>query len=139
MDATAVRAAIQCRRWGRCCRCHRAQRCMRPAGPDHKGIDRLILLTHTVAMHGIEVSELGGPEVLSYVEISQPAPGAREGLIKDAAVGRGYFDTSHPAPGAGEVLIKAEAIGVNFIDPYFGSGLYPRELPIASALISTSP
>jgi NADPH2:quinone reductase len=62
-------------------------------------------VTHTVAMHGIQVSELGGPEVLSYVEISQPAPGA------------------------GEVLIKAEAIGVNFIDTYFRSGLYPRKLP----------
>ena len=56
-------------------------------------------------MYGIEVSELGGPEVLSYVEISQPVPGA------------------------GEVLIKAEAIGVNFVDTYFRSGLYPHELP----------
>ena len=27
------------------------------------------------------------------------------------------------------MLIKAEAIGVNFIDTYFRSGLYPRELP----------
>jgi NADPH:quinone reductase len=62
-------------------------------------------VTHTVAMHGIEVSELGGPEVLSYVEISQPAPAA------------------------GEVLITAEAIGVNFIDTYFRSGLYPHDLP----------
>src|ERR1700727_3600504 len=56
-------------------------------------------------MYGIEVSELGGPEVLSYVEISQPVPGA------------------------GEVLIKAEAIGVNFVDIYFRSVLYPHELP----------
>jgi NADPH:quinone reductase len=56
-------------------------------------------------MYGIEVAELGGPEVLSYVEMSQPAPGA------------------------GEVLIKADAIGVNFIDTYFRSGLYPHELP----------
>jgi NADPH2:quinone reductase len=30
-----------------------------------------------MAMYGIQVSELGGPEVLSYVEISQPAPGLR--------------------------------------------------------------
>jgi NADPH2:quinone reductase len=58
-----------------------------------------------MAMYGIQVSELGGPEVQSYVEISRPAPGA------------------------GEVLIKAEAIGVNFIDTYFRSGLYPHELP----------
>jgi NADPH:quinone reductase len=56
-------------------------------------------------MHAIEVAETGGPEVLSYVEISQPEPAA------------------------GEVVIKAEAIGVNFIDTYFRSGQYPRELP----------
>lgn len=62
-------------------------------------------MTHTVAMHAIEVRELGGPEVLSYIEISPPSPGP------------------------GEVLIKAEAIGVNFIDTYFRTGLYPHELP----------
>jgi NADPH2:quinone reductase len=56
-------------------------------------------------MHAIEVAELGGPEVLSYVERPQPLPGD------------------------GEVLIKAEAIGVNFIDTYFRSGAYPHELP----------
>jgi NADPH:quinone reductase len=58
-----------------------------------------------VTMHAIEVAETGGPEVLSYVEKTQPSPGP------------------------GEVLIKAEAIGVNFIDTYFRSGSYPRELP----------
>jgi NADPH2:quinone reductase len=56
-------------------------------------------------MHAIEVAETGGPEVLSYVEKPQPAPGA------------------------GEVLIKAEAIGVNFLDTYFRSGQYPRDTP----------
>jgi NADPH2:quinone reductase len=56
-------------------------------------------------MHAIEVSETGGPEVLRYV------------------------DTSQPTPGRGELLIKAEAIGVNFIDTYFRSGQYPREVP----------
>jgi NADPH2:quinone reductase len=56
-------------------------------------------------MHAIEVAETGGPEVLNYVEKSQPAPGP------------------------GQVLIKADAIGVNFIDTYFRSGQYPRELP----------
>ena len=56
-------------------------------------------------MHAIEVAEIGGPEVLSYVEKPQPSPGP------------------------GEVLIKAEAIGVNFIDTYVRSGLYPRDLP----------
>ena len=56
-------------------------------------------------MHAIEVAETGGPEVLSYVE------------------------KPRPEPGPGQVLIRAEAIGVNFIDTYFRSGLYPRELP----------
>ncbi len=56
-------------------------------------------------MHAIEVAETGGPEVLAYVEKPQPSPGA------------------------GEVLIKAEAIGVNFIDTYFRSGHYPRQVP----------
>lgn len=66
-------------------------------------------------MHAIEVSETGGPEVLRYV------------------------DTSQPTPGSGEVLIKAEAIGVNYIDTYFRSGQYPRELPfiIGSELCGT--
>jgi NADPH2:quinone reductase len=58
-----------------------------------------------VTMHAIEVAEIGGPEVLSYVERPQPSPGP------------------------GEVLIKAEAIGVNFIETYFRSGMYPRDLP----------
>lgn len=58
-----------------------------------------------MTMHAIEVSETGGPEVLTYVEKPKPEPGP------------------------GQVLIKAEAIGVNFIDTYFRSGLYPREVP----------
>ncbi len=56
-------------------------------------------------MHAIEVPVTGGPEVLTYVERPEPVPGP------------------------GQVLIKAEAVGVNFIDTYFRSGLYPRELP----------
>ncbi|CDO88308.1 NADPH:quinone reductase [Mycobacterium triplex] len=56
-------------------------------------------------MHAIEISETGGPEVLRYVE------------------------TSQPSPGHGELLIQSEAIGVNFIDTYFRSGQYPSELP----------
>jgi NADPH:quinone reductase len=58
-----------------------------------------------VIVHAIEVAEIGGPEVLSYVKRPQTSPGP------------------------GEVLIKAEAIGVNFIDTYFRSGTYPRDLP----------
>ncbi|CAJ1583286.1 quinone oxidoreductase [[Mycobacterium] wendilense] len=56
-------------------------------------------------MDAIEVAETGGPEVLTLV------------------------DKPQPAPGPGEVLIKADAIGINYIDTYFRSGLYPRELP----------
>ncbi|MDA4109523.1 quinone oxidoreductase family protein [Mycolicibacterium holsaticum] len=56
-------------------------------------------------MHAIEITETGGPEVLTYVEKPQPAPGP------------------------GEVVIKAEAIGVNFLDTYFRSGLYARDTP----------
>lgn len=56
-------------------------------------------------MHAIEVTKTGGPDVLTYV------------------------DMPTPTPGAAEVLIKAEAIGVNFIDTYFRTGLYPRQLP----------
>ena len=56
-------------------------------------------------VYAIEVAETGGPEVLSYVERPEPSPGP------------------------GEVLIKAEAVGVNFIDTYFRSGLYPRDVP----------
>ncbi|MCV7098903.1 quinone oxidoreductase family protein [Mycobacterium palustre] len=56
-------------------------------------------------MHAIEISETGGPEVLRYVE------------------------TDQPTAGPGEVLIEAEAIGVNYIDTYFRSGQYPREVP----------
>jgi len=56
-------------------------------------------------VHAIEVSELGGPDVLTYVE------------------------TAVPSQGQGEVLIKADAIGVNFVDTYFQSGMYPHQLP----------
>jgi NADPH:quinone reductase len=58
-----------------------------------------------VSMHAIEVAETGGPEVLTYVDRPQPCPAANE------------------------VLIRAEAIGINFIDTYFRSGQYPRDVP----------
>ena len=56
-------------------------------------------------MHAVEVAETGGPEVLRYVEIPTPSPGP------------------------GEVLIQADAIGVNYIDVYFRSGTYSRQVP----------
>lgn len=56
-------------------------------------------------MHAIEIAETGGPDVLQYV------------------------DRAEPTPSPGQVVIKAEAIGVNFIDTYFRSGLYARQVP----------
>jgi NADPH:quinone reductase len=56
-------------------------------------------------VYAIEVTETGGPDVLTYVE------------------------RPRPTPGPGQVLIKAEAIGVYFIDTHFRSGLYPHQLP----------
>jgi NADPH2:quinone reductase len=56
-------------------------------------------------MKAIRVSQTGGHEVLQYVDI----------------------DT--PQPGAGEALVRIEAIGVNFIDVYHRTGLYKMPLP----------
>lgn len=52
-----------------------------------------------------EIRQLGGPEVIEWVE----------GDI--------------PNPGPGEVLIQHSAIGLNFIDTYHRGGLYPIDLP----------
>lgn len=49
----------------------------------------------------IRVHKVGGPEVLQWEDITLPAPGA------------------------GEMLVKNRAIGLNFIDTYFRTGLYP--------------
>lgn len=45
-------------------------------------------------MRAIQVSRLGGPDVLEFTEIPDPEPGP------------------------GELLVRTEAIGVNFIDTY---------------------
>lgn len=52
-------------------------------------------------VHAIRVHQTGGPEVLTYEEIS---------------VGE---------PGPGEARVRHTAIGLNYIDTYFRSGLYP--------------
>lgn len=52
--------------------------------------------------HAIQVNKFGGAEVLTYAEVSVPAPGA------------------------GQVKIKQTACGVNFIDVYHRTGLYPQ-------------
>ncbi|MDQ3404768.1 MAG: quinone oxidoreductase [Actinomycetota bacterium] len=56
-------------------------------------------------MHAIEVREVGGPEVLTYVE--RPTP----------------------EPGEGTILVDLAAAGVNFIDLYRREGRYPLPLP----------
>ena len=72
-------------------------------------------------MRAIQISELGGPEVLELVELD------------------------NPAPGEGEVVIETEAIGVNFIDTYQRAVLYPVDLPfvpgneVAGTVIAVGP
>jgi len=56
-------------------------------------------------MQAIQIHETGGPEVLRFNEVADPAPAA------------------------GEALIRIEASGVNFIDTYFREGRYPAQLP----------
>ncbi len=53
----------------------------------------------------IQLSRHGGPEVLEYVDFIPAAPGPRE------------------------VLVRNRAIGLNFIDTYYRNGLYPLQLP----------
>ncbi|MDO8652738.1 MAG: quinone oxidoreductase [Undibacterium sp.] len=53
----------------------------------------------------IRMQQVGGPEVMEYVDVDLPAPGA------------------------GEALVLHKACGLNFIDVYFRTGLYPQPLP----------
>lgn len=53
----------------------------------------------------IQMSELGGPDVLKKTQMEP-----RE-------------------PGPGEALVRQSAVGLNFIDTYFRTGLYPAKLP----------
>jgi NADPH2:quinone reductase len=57
-------------------------------------------------MKAIQISQTGGPEVLSLVELPIPVPGP------------------------GQVLIRVEATGVNFIEVYFRKGTYKAALPL---------
>jgi len=56
-------------------------------------------------MQAIQILENGGPEVLKFNTLPDPAPAA------------------------GEALIRIEASGVNFIDTYYREGRYPAQLP----------
>ena len=44
-------------------------------------------------MKAIQISRIGGPEVLEVVEVPTPEPGPGEVLIKAHAIGVNYFDT----------------------------------------------
>ena len=57
-------------------------------------------------MKAIRMTRTGGPEVLEYVDVPDPAPGSEE------------------------VLLDVERIGINFIDTYVRRGMYPRPLPL---------
>lgn len=56
-------------------------------------------------MKAIRIEQAGGPEVMTWQDISLPAPGP------------------------GEVRLRHTAIGLNFIDTYHRSGLYPIAMP----------
>ncbi|MBB3039883.1 quinone oxidoreductase family protein [Hoyosella altamirensis] len=56
-------------------------------------------------MRAIQVTRLGGPEVLAATDLPDP----------------------EPAPG--ELLVRTDAVGVNFIDVYFRTGTYGTDLP----------
>src|SRR6476619_973467 len=56
-------------------------------------------------MRAIQVSQPGGPEVLTVVDIAVPTPKPNE------------------------VIVEIKASGVNFIDVYFREGRYPAPLP----------
>jgi NADPH2:quinone reductase len=57
-------------------------------------------------MKAIEITETGGPEVLTLAELPIPTPGP------------------------GQVLIKIAAIGVNFLEIYYREGRYKAPLPL---------
>ena len=56
-------------------------------------------------MHAIQISDVGGPEVLVWNEVPSPLPRPHE------------------------IVVRLAAAGLNFIDTYHRSGLYPRDLP----------
>jgi NADPH2:quinone reductase len=58
----------------------------------------------------IRIHQTGGPEVMRYEDVEVPAPGPREALVRQTAM------------------------GVNFIDVYHRTGLYPTSLPTVLGL-----
>lgn len=61
-------------------------------------------------MHAIQITETGGPDVLTPTDLPEPVPGP------------------------GEVLVDVAAAGVNYIDTYQRQGIYPLPLPFVAGL-----
>jgi len=61
-------------------------------------------------MWAVQISEQGGPDVLTWTELADPMPGA------------------------GEIMVEVAAAGLNFIDTYQRTGLYPVSLPFVLGL-----
>jgi NADPH2:quinone reductase len=61
-------------------------------------------------MKAIRVHSLGGPDVLKYEDVAEPAPKG------------------------GEAVVRVEAAGVNFIDIYQRMGVYKLQLPVTLGL-----
>ena len=59
-------------------------------------------------MQAIQVSQVGGPEMLTLTDLPVPSPKADEALV------------------------EIKATGVNFIDVYFREGRYPTQLPFVN-------
>ena len=57
-------------------------------------------------MKAIQVSQTGGPEVLQYMDVTDPSPGP------------------------GQALVELRAIGVNYTDVYTRCGMNPPTLPV---------
>src|SRR5689334_12437080 len=70
----------------------------------------MVVGLRSVKVKAIRVHEHGGPEVLRYEDVPDPAPKP------------------------GEALVEIEAAGVNFIDIYQRNGLYGIPLPATLGL-----
>jgi NADPH2:quinone reductase len=66
-------------------------------------------------MKAIQVAQVGGPEVLTLVDVPVPNPKANEALV------------------------QIEAAGVNFVDVYFREGRYPAPLPFINGQEGAGP
>lgn len=72
-----------------------------PASPSTRAFSTTKMTPVPATMKAVQISKIGGPEVLEYAEIPVPALGA------------------------GQVLVRNRFAGINYIDTYFRSGLYP--------------